>query len=61
MGTVEEDVGVTEWRAAAGLGIRLTIDYFGPIPMAFDFAWPISKGGDDDTQVFSFSLGAMFK
>ena len=61
MGTVEEDVGVTEWRAAAGLGIRLTIDYFGPIPMAFDFAWPISTGGDDDTQVFSFSLGAMFK
>jgi len=61
MGTVEEDVGITDWRAAVGFGLRLVVDYFGPIPMSFDFAWPIAEGDDDDTQVFSFSLGATFK
>lgn len=61
MGTVEDDIGITDWRAAVGFGIRLVVDYFGPIPMAFDFAWPISKNDDDDTQVFSFSLGAAFR
>jgi len=60
MGTVEEDFGVTTWRAAAGFGIRLMIDFFGQVPMSFDFAWPFSKHENDDTQVFSFSLGATF-
>lgn len=61
MGTVEEDFGVSSWRAAVGFGLRVVVDYFGPIPMAFDFAWPIAKDTEDDTQVFSFSLGATFR
>ena len=36
------------------------IKYFGPIPLAFDFAWPINKDDNDDTQVFSFSFGWSF-
>ncbi len=61
MGTVEDGIGVSDWRASVGFGLRLVIDYFGPIPMAFDFAFPITKKDEDDTQVFSFSLGATFK
>ncbi len=61
MGTVEDDVSINSWRASVGFGLRLVIDYFGPIPMAFDFAWPISKDDADETQVFSFSLGATFR
>jgi len=59
-GTVEENFGISDWRVAAGLGTRIYIKYFGPIPLAFDFAWPVSKNGDDDTQVFSFSFGWSF-
>jgi outer membrane protein insertion porin family len=61
MGTVENDFAITNWRASAGFGIRLTLDFFGPVPMAFDFGFPIAKSSEDDTQIFSFSLGATFK
>lgn len=60
MGTVERDFGITDWRAAVGFGARVYIKYFGPIPLAFDLAFPITKDGDDDTQVFSFSFGTTF-
>ena len=59
-GTVEEDFGVTTYRASVGFGVRWTIPFFGPVPMAFDFGFPLSKDKDDDTQVFSFSLGWSF-
>lgn len=60
MGTVEEDFGLSDWRASVGAGVRIYIKYFGPIPLAFDLAAPIAKDGDDDTQVFSFMFGTTF-
>lgn len=60
MGTIEEDFGIHTWRAAVGVGARIYVKYFGPIPMAFDFAFPISSDDDDDEQVFSFSFGTSF-
>jgi outer membrane protein insertion porin family len=60
MGTVEKDFGITTWRASVGVGARIYIKYFGPIPLAFDFAAPIAKDSDDDTQVFNFSFGTTF-
>lgn len=60
MGTVEDDFGLTEWRVSVGFGARILIHYFGPIPLSFDFGFPISKGADDDEQVFSFTFGATF-
>ena len=60
MGTVEEEFEFTTWRSTIGAGIRLTVDFFGPIPMEFDFAIPLSKNDDDDTQVFSFFIGTTF-
>lgn len=60
MGTVEDDFGLQSWRAAVGMGMRIHIKYFGPIPLAFDFAWPIAMEDEDDTQVFSFSFGTTF-
>jgi len=61
MGSVDDDFQIEAWRASIGFGVRLTLDFFGPIPMAFDFALPVSKASEDDTQIFSFSLGATFK
>ena len=60
MGTVEEDFGLTEWRVSVGFGVRILVRYFGPIPLSFDFGFPISKGAADDEQVFSFTFGATF-
>lgn len=46
-------------RVAAGFGFRLRVPVF-PAPVALDFAWPLRKHPDDDTQVFSFSVGFGF-
>ena len=59
-GTVESDFGITSYRVAAGFGVRWTIPFFGPVPMALDFGFPLAKDKDDDTQIFSFSLGWTF-
>jgi len=59
-GTVEENLNITTYRASVGFGIRWIVPIFGPMPMSFDFAIPLSKDPQDDTQVFSFSLGWMF-
>ncbi len=60
MGTVEEDFGISTWRMSVGFGARVIVEWFGPIPMAFDFSIPITKDGDDDTQIFQFSFGTTF-
>ncbi|MFO8013241.1 MAG: outer membrane protein assembly factor BamA [Phycisphaerae bacterium] len=59
-GTVEETIEISTWRAAVGAGIRFTVPFFGPVPFALDFGFPISKDGDDEEEVFSFSIGTSF-
>lgn len=59
-GTVEDDFGISTYRASVGFGVRWVIPFFGPVPMAFDFGFPIAKDSQDDTQIFSFSLGWTF-
>jgi len=59
-GTVEENVEVTVYRASAGVGLRWIIPMFGPVPMSLDFAFPMSKDGDDEEQVLSFTFGWTF-
>ena len=60
MGTVERDFEVTSWRAAVGVGVRLTIQLFGPVPIEIDFALPVSSDDDDDKRTFSFFIGGVF-
>ena len=48
-------------RASAGIGIQILIpQWFGPVPMRFELTAPFLKSGEDDTQVFSFSIGSLF-
>ncbi len=47
-------------RLSVGFGVRLKVPFFGPVPFAFDFGFPILKEDDDEKQVFSFSLGKPF-
>lgn len=60
MGTVEEEFGLRSWRASVGIGARIYVKYFGPIPLSFDFAFPIASEDVDDEQVFNFSFGTTF-
>lgn len=60
MGTVEEGFEISSWRAAVGFGLRVQVDFFGPVPIVFDFGFPISKHDDDATRVFNFAFGASF-
>ncbi|MCH7808718.1 MAG: BamA/TamA family outer membrane protein, partial [Planctomycetes bacterium] len=48
------------YRASIGIGVRLTINLFGPLPLEFNLAAPIASDTDDDTQVFSFLIGTLF-
>ncbi len=52
--------GSGTYRAAVGTGVRFTLDLFGPLPIEFNLALPISTGEDDDEQVFSFLIGRLF-
>lgn len=59
-GTVEKEITISTWRASVGFGVRFTVPFFGPVPFALDFGIPIAKDDDDETQVFSFSIGTSF-
>jgi outer membrane protein assembly factor BamA len=49
------------YRAAVGTGIQIQIPrWFGPVPMRFALAVPFMKDDEDDTEVFSFSVGRLF-
>jgi outer membrane protein insertion porin family len=41
----------------AGFGLRVVIPAMGPVPLAFDFAFPIKSQSFDDERVFSFYVG----
>ena len=57
VGTVESDIEVGTIRSAVGAGVRITLPILGQVPIAIDFAYPITKASQDDTQIISFSLG----
>lgn len=59
-GTVTDDVGFDDYRVSVGTGLRLYIPQFGPVPIAFDFGFPIAKQEGDETQVLSFSAELPF-
>jgi outer membrane protein insertion porin family len=61
-GTVEPDYSYTTFRCAIGTGLRIYLpqQMFGPLPLAFDFAYPIVKGPDDHTRLFTFFIGAFW-
>lgn len=56
-GTVDENVSLSNFRATAGFGFRVVIPAMGPVPLAFDFAFPIRTQSIDDERVFSFYVG----
>jgi outer membrane protein insertion porin family len=60
VGDVEQDISIGTIRGDAGLGFRITIPFFGQLPLAVDFGYPFAKAKGDKTQIISFSLGLPF-
>jgi outer membrane protein assembly complex protein YaeT len=56
-GTVERNVEIKNYRVSAGFGFRFVVPMLGPVPIATDFAFPITKAPGDERQIFSFWLG----
>jgi beta-lactamase regulating signal transducer with metallopeptidase domain len=56
-GTVEQSAEIKDYRVSAGFGLRIVAPLLGQAPIALDFGFPIVKGPQDNTQVFSFWLG----
>jgi len=57
VGKMMSDFDFNQMRGAAGVGLRLRVPEMGNIPIALDFGFPFAKEPDDDTQVFSFTIG----
>ncbi len=57
IGDVEQDITIGTIRADAGVGFRITLPFFGQLPLAVDFGYPIAKAKGDQTQLISFALG----
>lgn len=60
MGTITNSPGFEDWRITAGLGLRLTVPALTPVPLAFDFGFPIRKMPTDDTRIFTFTVEVPF-
>jgi outer membrane protein insertion porin family len=59
-GTVTREVGLEDYRVSVGVGVRLYIPQLGPIPIAFDFGFPLVKRDGDEEQLLSFSAELPF-
>ena len=56
-GDVESQVHIGTIRSSVGAGVRLILPFLGQTPLAIDFAVPLTKAHEDNTQLISFSLG----
>ena len=56
-GTVESDVSIRDYRVSVGAGLRVVVPALGPLPIALDFAYPLTKSPFDQKQIFSFYVG----
>ncbi|HRQ75354.1 MAG TPA: POTRA domain-containing protein [Phycisphaerales bacterium] len=59
-GTVTSKVGFDDYRVSIGTGIRLYIPQLGPVPIAFDFGFPVLKQSRDEKQLLTFSAELPF-
>ena len=56
-GDVEQQAHLGTIRSSVGAGIRLVLPFLGQAPLAIDFAVPVTRGTQDESQLISFSLG----
>ena len=57
VGTVAQEITTDNFRVTVGVGLRVVVPQMGPVPLAFDFGFPIRSSRQDDERVFSFYVG----
>jgi outer membrane protein insertion porin family len=60
-GTVQRGFGFSDYRVSAGVGLRLYIRQLSPVPLAFDFGFPILSQDTDRERVFTFTIDLPFQ
>ena len=60
MGTITNRPGFDNWRLSVGTGLRVTVPALTPVPLAFDFGFPVLKEPTDDTRLFTFTVEVPF-
>jgi outer membrane protein insertion porin family len=60
-GTVTNQVGFDDYRVSVGFGVRIYVNQLSPLPLAFDFGFPLVREEGDDERLFSFSLDLPFR
>ena len=56
-GSIERNVDLGDFRVTVGAGLRVTVPALGPVPLAFDLAFPVLDQREDNGQIFSFFVG----
>jgi RNA polymerase sigma factor (sigma-70 family) len=56
-GTVEQKVEINDYRVSAGFGVRFEVPMLGPVPIALDFAFPLTKGSAAPEWPLHFYVG----
>ena len=59
-GTVSDSIGLNDYRLSVGGGLRIRVPALGPVPLAFDFGFPILKEPGDETRLFTFTADIPF-
>jgi len=59
-GTVESGFGLDQYRVAIGFGLRLYVQQLSPVPLAFDFGFPVLSQDTDRERVFTFAVDIPF-
>src|SRR5262249_17910604 len=59
-GTVTDGFSFSQYRVSVGIGLRIAVPQLGPVPLAFDFGFPLLKQDLDQKRIFSFTLDVPF-
>jgi outer membrane protein insertion porin family len=59
-GTVDAEPDLSKLRVSVGAGVRLSLPFFGQVPIAIDFAVPLVKEDGDEHRLISFDAALPF-
>ncbi|HYE63179.1 MAG TPA: outer membrane protein assembly factor BamA [Phycisphaerales bacterium] len=60
-GTVDTELAFDDYRVSVGVGLRIYVPALSPVPLAFDFGFPLLKQETDEKRVFTFTVDFPFR
>lgn len=59
-GTLNNEFSFDDYRVSTGFGFRVVVPGLSPVPLAFDFGFPLIKQDFDEERLFTFSIDVPF-